>query len=526
MHDFKLSIGSKEIEIKDKYTLVLGKFKKDQLIKYFDGNFIKILKKLELIPLEDFIKLLQVFPEEFKNIDKAINLLAILNEFNKISEKNLEIITHFHQNIEELIRIFRFNILKKTRISLLQELELSKKYHKLSNLAATKDLVKKLNDSIELNKNKLKYLEQDYLQQKNQLDRVKKTIHEYNQKIQKLSTNKKEIFSQINKITRQMEIGTPNEPDKEIVPSYSQRIRNLQTKAKEIQTQINETNAKLNESNIKLQGIEPQFLTYESDYQKILETIRNDESKIISLQEEVMKEINSSEINFNNELDNIKLRTVRNPSIIQNEIKNLEIELNKIEISSKFFNPESPLELSLIKNEFQEIEKKINEKVKMKESFNEKDINNSIEGFRKIDTAIKDLEFLLKIFLQEINLLVNLEIMIEENSKNFFILLKFIRNNKQEIDFGKLTTPEKIFFVVILYISLKVLIKSENILFSNLFLPTIYNKRGSLIRTIKKILPQFEDMKNLTRFNLIFVFSNIELKDKIKNLKVIKINES
>ena len=521
-----LSIGTKEIEIRDKYTLILGKFKKDQLIDDFDKNYSRFLKKIESIPLEDFIHLLQNFPKQFKNMDLSLNLPSFLKEFNKISKKNLEIIHQYHQIVQELIFIIKINILTKTKKLLLEELEISRKYQTLSNLAATKDLLKKLDNSIELNRNKLKYLEQDFIQIKNQFDQVKTTIDKYNQQIQNLTTKKKDLFGQINKITRDMEIASPSKTNKESTQSYSQRIRNLQMQAKQVQSQIDETKSKLDVFKEKYQKIKPQFLTYESDYKKILEKIRIDENKLKILQQEVIKEMNSSEAKITNDLIDRKIRTVKNPSIIQQEIEELEIDLKKIEKLSKLYNPECPFDLSLIKSEFQEIEKKLNELHKIKISFNENDIKKSLESFRKIEIFIKDLEDFLKIFLQEISLSVNLEITIEENTQNFFILLTFIRNNKEEIYFEQLTTPEKIFFVIILYVSIKMLIKSENILFSNLFLPSIYNKRGSLIRTIKKILPQFEIMNNLSKFNLIFIFSNIELKDKIRNLKIIKINDN
>ncbi|MFX0175075.1 MAG: hypothetical protein ACFE85_02465 [Candidatus Hodarchaeota archaeon] len=409
---------------------------------------------------------------------------------------------------------------------MLEELKLSKNFQKSSNLAATKDLLKKLNDSLELNKNKLRYLEQDYLQQKNQMNQIKNEIYGYNQKIQDLNKEKKNIFGKINKITRKMEIVALNEKDKELAPSYSQRLRDLQIEAKETQYKINKINENLKKSRIKLQEIEPQFMSYEKDYQKILETIQNDESKIDNLQDEIIKEIKNSETISIIVSDNTKLKSIRSPNVINKQIKELDNELNRIKLPSIVFNPESSFDLSLIRIKFQELEKQINENSKLKVDFNETDIFSSFEGFRKIEIIIKDLESLLNVFLQEINLSANLEITIDEKSQNFFILLIFIRNNKEQINFEELTTPEKIFFAITFYISIKVLTKSKNILFSNLFLPTAYNKRGSIIRTIKKILPHFNVEKSLSDFYLIFILSNFELKDKLKNLKIVKIDES
>ncbi|GAH53842.1 unnamed protein product, partial [marine sediment metagenome] len=47
--------------------------------------------------------------------------------------------------------------------------------------------------------------------------------------------------------------------------------------------------------------------------------------------------------------------------------------------------------------------------------------------------------------------------------------------------------------------------------------------RGSIFRTIKNIIPVFEREDNLKNYNLIFILSNLEMKEQIKNLKVINI---
>ncbi|GAG03919.1 unnamed protein product, partial [marine sediment metagenome] len=84
-------------------------------------------------------------------------------------------------------------------------------------------------------------------------------------------------------------------------------------------------------------------------------------------------------------------------------------------------------------------------------------------------------------------------------------------------------TPEKIFFCIVFYISIKIHINIENIIFSNLSIPSKYNKAGSILRTIRKILPVFEREEVLSKFNLIFIISNLEMKKEIKNLKIINI---
>jgi hypothetical protein len=71
------------------------------------------------------------------------------------------------------------------------------------------------------------------------------------------------------------------------------------------------------------------------------------------------------------------------------------------------------------------------------------------------------------------------------------------------------------------------LLNSKNIIFSNLFILSIYNnKGGSIYRTIRKIIPLFETDENLSDVRIILLMSNLELKKNIDNLKILKVNES
>ena len=91
------------------------------------------------------------------------------------------------------------------------------------------------------------------------------------------------------------------------------------------------------------------------------------------------------------------------------------------------------------------------------------------------------------------------------------------------MSFTELTTPEKVFFLIILCISIQINLNFENIVFSNLILPNEYNKRGSVYRTLRKIIPVFENENSLKSINLVFVISNLEMKKSIENLKIITI---
>jgi hypothetical protein len=69
------------------------------------------------------------------------------------------------------------------------------------------------------------------------------------------------------------------------------------------------------------------------------------------------------------------------------------------------------------------------------------------------------------------------------------------------------------------------LLNSKYIVFSNLFILPVYNKGGSIYRTIRKIIPLFETDENLSDVSIILLMSNLTLKKDIEKLKIIKVNE-
>jgi len=165
----------------------------------------------------------------------------------------------------------------------------------------------------------------------------------------------------------------------------------------------------------------------------------------------------------------------------------------------------------------------INDKDEVLISHKNDEINDSIKNFRKIEILNRKIEDLLNKFLIEINLETRFQLIISKDYKDFSLNIELIRSNKEILSFEGLTTPEKIFFVIMFYISIQIHLNFKNIIFSNLFVPNIYNKRGSVYRTIQKIIPIFEKENKLKKFNLIFIISNLELKKPIKNVKIIKI---
>ena len=511
--------------------MINGKFKKNLLNKFKNETFLEILDNLNFIPLKKFITIIQGQSKKFKELQKSMEILDFLNEHLEIVKQNINIFSQYLKLVQCLNLFFKLNMLLRKKEFLLKELELSKKHRKSSDMAAISDLLKKLDESLNKNRKKLKYLEEDYFQRKNQIDQIKKTINDDESRVLELTKQKKECFGQINKITRGMEDvsdklkgDSSHNPELNESLSNAEKIKVLQKKAKEIQFEINQINLKISKTKLKLEEFYPHYDVYKEDYENILEIIKIDEQKIINLQSELKEKIKHLEDVSIQELDEIDLRSLRPIAEIEEDMQKNELELSEILIPDSFFNSQNPNDLSPFIKKFNEINEMLKYDInKAIIDASEKEIAESFQYFQKMEIILDDFEMLINKFLLEINLKSHFEITITNDNKRFLIHLIFIRNDKEQISFEELTTPEKIFFIIVFFISIQLKTETENIIFSNLALPSKYNKAGSIFRTIRKILPIFEIEKDLSRFNLIFIIANLDMKKEIKKLKIITI---
>jgi len=408
---------------------------------------------------------------------------------------------------------------------------MAKNYKKSSDLTAISDLLKKLNKSIEDNKKRGKYLEEDYYHHKNQVDQIKKTIENHNLEIKHLNDQKKMCFTQINKISRQTEDLTALGEDEDLkklgikinIPN-SEKIRKLQLKAKDISFNIKQIESKKEKTNLKLDKINPKYEIYKTDYEKLLNLIKRDEEKAKELQLELKKKLEETDKDLMKEKYTTDLKTLRSLSQIDEDIKRVDIELTEITKSENLVDIKNKQDFSFIKEKLETFSKQFTQKFnKLHINSNKKKFLKAFENYRKFEIILDDLEKLLNILLSQINLIIKFQILIDKTNTKFFINPLFKRNNKDKIKFNELTTPEKVFLIVVLYISINIVLNEKNITFSNLYIPNDYNKGGSILRTIRKILPIFRSEENLKDLKLIFIMSNIEIKKEIKNIKVIEI---
>ncbi len=530
---FDFFIGDNKISIKDRFTLILGKFKKNKIALIQKDDLFDALDDFNSISMENFISIFTNGGKNYLNLDKSLNLLEFLREYRKTTILNTELMIEYINLIQSLILILDYNLFLNKKSQLLKELELSKIKLRSSEIAAKSDLFNKLNESYSKNKRKLKYFEEDFFNLKNQRDQIKNTVKDFNLQIQELNKQKKECFSQINRITREM--SDPSHKNEKNLnnainfvknQSKSERIKSLQKKARETQYQIKQINLKINESQLKLNEITPNYDRLKKDYYSLLEVIKNDETRLKNIRVELENTLIESENETLRDIDFTKLESIKPSQEIENEIQKIESKINIIKESNKHLDIENPSNLSKILKKLKEIDGKlVSNKDDLIITYEKDEVIKCIENFRKIENIINDLEMILNTFLYEINIKAHFKIIINEEYKNFFIKTEFIRFNKESLNFEELTTPEKIFFVILFYISFKIHSESKHIIFSNLLFPSKYNRRGSVFRTIRKILPVFEKNDNLKKYILVFIISNLEMKKPIENINVIKIEQ-
>ena len=523
----KIFIGDREISNLEKYNLILGNFQKEDLPNLENDSLFKILEDLECIPIALFIDSLHKKSGEFNDLEKINELSSILRRKLEIIEQNSKIISNYNDLISEIINVFKLIILDYKKNKAMDALKISEQYRKSSDKFAITDLIEKLQNSIKNNKNRLKYLEKDYLEKKNQIEKIHKIIQAKEEQIKSLNNQKKQCFRYINYITRDMEADL-EEPSAlgfdqiEISQDLSnaEKIRALQIKAQEIQYDANKIKSNIKQDKLDLELFRPQFESIEHDYLKLKNQITQDQEKIFEKQAELKKLV------IDNELDSITSNVIplRSYGEIKKEIQELESQIENIShsrISAANFFTEN---LSVF---IEKVNDRLNLVKKLKSDLKIDDVSRVelvFKAYHKTEQLLNDFEIKFNSLIKEIDLNVSLNLSLSEKSDEFFIEPEFQRSKEKDLKFNDLTTPEKV-YIIICFILVMQLIKNLNqIIISNIFLPEKFNKRGSIFRTIKKLLPLVQDDQSFREISLTFVIKNFEPKKKIQNLNVIKLN--
>ena len=530
----EIKVGENKIFIEDRYTLVHGKFKLNQFHEYYSDDYFQIQENLDLIPVEKIIKVISNESDALSGLTNFTKILHLLSSYSKIVENNLEIYLKFSKNIEILYSLFKLIYFSAKKKILSKELELSKIRKSSSDILAIADLMKSLTESINNNKVKLSYIKEDYFQRKNQIDKIKKDLTTYKTLIQEQSQIKKNCFDQINKITRQLEGSKTENEDNSFLRlgietnlTNSEKIRALQKKAKETQYESNKIGLRAKQSQAEFEELLPNYEIYRNDYEEILETINNEEKRLRKAQKNYEKELRENEEIQFGKTEELFSHPIRPYLEIEHEILKVESDLDNLSFPTNLNKENFLSNMPIMIEKFKEIDAILginDEKINI--NAKEEEIEEFFEQFRIFENLIKDIENITNKFLKTIQLQVQFNLVTNQMNTAFLIKTDFIRKSKIRVNFENLTTPEKIFFIISFFISFKVLLNSKNIIFSNLFILSIYNtKGGSIYRTIRKIIPLFETDENLSDVSIILLMSNLALKKDIEKLKIIKVNE-
>jgi chromosome segregation ATPase len=531
----KVIIGEKQISISNKFTLILLKSNRDYNLKLNMDDYEKILNFKGMIPLKIFIKSIMDYSEENSILEAANESLLIVQNSLRNLNMNKELLQSYIKLDRELIHYLNYIKLVKVKDALSNRLKFLKVLRRKDELSALSDLISKLENTINDKTKQLHYLEQDFLRKKMQWENIKEDHDNLTEKGRILNNKKKLCFDNINAITRRMELGLHYENDIIIDEDFiidarlkdSEKVRKLQSKAKETQFQINTLIDDLSKSETQITTYTPEYETIKHDYMTLKDQIEEDRVELSKKQGLFLMELGKDQLHsFDSKID-LTFNSKKSIKEIEGELDKVKMELDALSL------PESPSEsiigptlkiysekLKAFKTQLIKKEKHISMLIPREQ------IKARFDGFSELELKVYGLEKIANLFLHEINLDVFFTIDNITDGMEVLVSFKFSRKSKSSITFENLTTPEKIYFLLSFYFSIKVIQGQETIFFTNLIFPDEYNKRGSIFRTIRKIIPVFKRESSLNEFSLIFLISNLELKKEIENIHLIKLDES
>lgn len=519
----EINIGEKKINLSQRFTLIQGKFRKDIFACYKHLAVYDLIKSYNFVPLKIFVSFYKNNMIKFSDLDECLKLTDILLDFKSLMNNNLSLLMEYSGIIANYNLLLEYIQLLTKREVLLKELELSKIKAKSSNFSAKSDLLNKLSQSIKDTQNQLNYLEEDYLKIKTKRDQINNSIKEKNLQMSEFNKEKKNYFSEINAITRGMEDDGYSQNKK--AGSASERIKSLQNQAKEAQFNIKKIQLNLKDLGEKQEKIESKFQKIDGDYQKLVHLLNKETKRLNALKKELNEDVNKSTELISVDLS--QMNEIRTFSEIELDLESVKLKIDYILDTNDIFKEEDVVKtFNELNKAFEGFQLKFTRnKNNIAVTKDQKYILDIIYQFRAIESLMHELQKITNKMLSEIRLKVVFYIVIEEKNEDFSLSIKFKRSNKDQIDFKDLTTPEKIFFIISLNLAIQIQLDQDKIFFSNLFVENEFNKRGSIYRTIRKILPVIERDINFKDRRYIFVISNLEMKKPIENLKIIKIEE-
>ena len=382
---------------------------KDHAILEFDEDFNCIIKdlnssngtyvngqKLKTIPLKlrtgDKIKFGKC---DIEYIFESSNMLNDTKTEQEITMKLSENLNEKNEQKDEISRTETNNIIKDGKISLVNENELS--YPKMNHFQNNKNIIYSFGNSNGMNYNSEQNLTNQNIN--NKFNSKNQPIFENNNKI---NNNEDDIVEQYTNNSNVYNQNNPNinnyikNNENDINNQFEQlekKIATLEKEKEEIKEQFNDKSNKLKKLNNLFDELNEEYSKLNSKYNSLMSYSTDIQKKLDKANEEISELKSKSNINNENNLNELLNQKDNIISIMQNEINYYKELSNKkgISLNNQYDNNKINTKLNTISNIFVSENNKLKKKLEFYKNKFEKEENtknsNNID-FKQFETQI------------------------------------------------------------------------------------------------------------------------------------------
>ena len=382
---------------------------KDHAILEFDEDFNCIIKdlnssngtyvngqKLKTIPLKlrtgDKIKFGKC---DIEYIFESSNMLNDTKTEQEITMKLSENLNEKNEQKDEISRTETNNIIKDGKISLVNENELS--YPKMNHFQNNKNIIYSFGNSNGMNYNSEQNLTNQNIN--NKFNNKNQPIFENNNKI---NNNEDDIVEQYTNNSNVYNQNNPNinnyikNNENDINNQFEQlekKIATLEKEKEEIKEQFNEKSNKLKKLNNLFDELNEEYSKLNSKYNSLMSYSTDIQKKLDKANKEISELKSKSNINNENNLNELLNQKDNIISIMQNEINYYKELSNKkgISLNNQYDNNKINTKLNTISNIFVSENNKLKKKLEFYKNKFEKEENtknsNNID-FKQFETQI------------------------------------------------------------------------------------------------------------------------------------------
>ena len=382
---------------------------KDHAILEFDEDFNCIIKdlnssngtyvngqKLKTIPLKlrtgDKIKFGKC---DIEYIFESSNMLNDTKTEQEITMKLSENLNEKNEQKDEISRTETNNIIKDGKISLVNENELS--YPKMNHFQNNKNIIYSFGNSNGMNYNSEQNLTNQNIN--NKFNNKNQPIFENNNKINNNEddiveqyTNNSNVYNQNNPNINNYIKNNENDNNNQF-EQLEKKIATLEKEKEEIKEQFNEKSNKLKKLNNLFDELNEEYSKLNSKYNSLMSYSTDIQKKLDKANEEISELKSKSNINNENNLNELLNQKDNIISIMQNEINYYKELSNKkgISLNNQYDNNKINTKLNTISNIFVSENNKLKKKLEFYKNKFEKEENtknsNNID-FKQFETQI------------------------------------------------------------------------------------------------------------------------------------------